>query len=747
MVKDRLDPSGRMSLAAVAFVVGAIAIFGALKEAWGQEPSPASTAPATSQAASAPVDSARLASLWEDFIHGIKVAREEMALSNGQAILEQSAAAREVYLLSVKTGDVDAVLARGEKLAGMAPVIEGIRKLIERGYHAERSDPTQIANSIDMLPKSLRAYEIAASRLAVSGEYAMPQLIAKLTSPQTPASLVERIVTVLPRVGKEAVRPLCEALGSSDDRLLEIVANALGQIRYPDAAPYLKELLERQGVLDRTRQIVTAALMACAGREALDKPVASLFYEQAEKYYYQRPSVTPDERMATANVWYWREGLGLDFRTVPREIFGDIYAMRLARQALKHDASFYPAVSLWLAAKLRNEIDLPLGARDPTEEAGQPTARFYALAGSAKYLQDVLSRALRDRDGALAVRAIEALSRTAGAGSLVEPVAGGVQPLVEALTNPDREVRFRAAVTLASAMPHKRFNGDEIVIAVLNEALRQSAGKRALVIASDQDQRNLLMDAARTAGYEVIDQPDPAKALRAAQEAQGVDMILLGKNPPAADVLRTVRAEVSLAAVPVVAASASSDLQALARSDGRVVTTDESASTVALTAAMAEAAKTTGATPLSAEQAATWSIGAAEAIRMLGMTGNPVYDISRTCAALSALLADRNAEVMMAAARALAAMGGAGAQQALAAAALEGKTAEQDRIGFFKVLGESLRRFGNQLTDQQAQAVVEVVTDAKQPQAVRDAAAEVLGAMDLPSEKIKSLILESPEPG
>jgi HEAT repeat protein len=720
-----------------------MALLGALTEARGQEPSPVPTAPAATKPASAPVDSARLASLWEDFIHGIKVAREDMASSNGQAILEQASAARQVYLLSVKTADAEAVLARGQKLPGMAPVIEGIRRMIEEGYHSERSDPAQIANSIDMLPKSLRAYEIAASRLAQSGEYAMPQLIAKLTDPRTPASLVERIVTVLPRLGKEAVRPLCEALQSKDSRALEIAVSALGQIRYPDAAPYLKEVIERQGVLDRTRQIATAALIACAGKEALDKPIASLFYEQAEKYYYQRPSVAPDARLATANVWYWREGLGLDFRTVRREIFCDIYTMRLSRQALKHDANFYPAVSLWLAAKLKKEVDLPVGASDPSEERGQPTARFYALAGSAKYLQEVLCRALRDGNAALAIRAIEALSRTAGAKNLVEPVAGGVQPLVEALGNPDREVRFRAALTLASALPQKRFTGDEIVMTVLNEALRQSAGKRALVIAADQDQRNLLKDVARMAGYEVIDQPDPAKALAAVREAQGADMILLGKSPPAASVLRILRAEASLAGVPVVAASASPELRAVAKSDGRVVTTDESASTAAVTAAMAEAARTVGAAPLAAEQAAVWSIRAAEAVRLLGMTANTVYDISRARAALVAVLADKNTEVMLAAARALAAMSGAESQQALATAALEGRPGEQIRVEVLKLLGESLRRFGNQLTDQQAQAVVDIVVDAKQPQPIRDAAAEVLGAMNLPSEKIKSLILES----
>jgi len=146
---------------------------------------------------------------------------------------------------------------------------------------------------------------------------------------------------------------------------------------------------------------------------------------------------------------------------------------------------------------------------------------------------------------------------------------------------------------------------------------------------------------------------------------------------------------------------------------------------------------------VAAGESAAWTIRAAEAVRLLGMTSNPVFDISRTAGPLAALLGDKNTEVSMAAARALAAIGGARAQQALVAAAMDGKSQERIRIDILGLLSGSLRRFGNQLTDAQSQSVVELVVDAKQAQPLRDAAAEAMGAMNLPSEKIKSLILES----
>ena len=104
------------------------------------------------------------------------------------------------------------------------------------------------------------------------------------------------------------------------------------------------------------------------------------------------------------------------------------------------------------------------------------------LASSAKYLQDVLARALNDRNADVANGAIVALAETAGAKNLVEPVSGGAQPLVEVLTYPDRHVRFLAAVSLANALPETRFTGHELVMPQLIQAVRRIEGVRGVHI-------------------------------------------------------------------------------------------------------------------------------------------------------------------------------------------------------------------------------------------------------------------------
>ena len=66
------------------------------------------------------VDEKELAALWDNFLHGIKVAREDLAESTGRAILD-TGAARQVYLLSVKEGDVQWLLTRGERWGTSSP--------------------------------------------------------------------------------------------------------------------------------------------------------------------------------------------------------------------------------------------------------------------------------------------------------------------------------------------------------------------------------------------------------------------------------------------------------------------------------------------------------------------------------------------------------------------------------------------------------------------------------------------------
>ncbi len=160
----------------------------------------------------------------------------------------------------------------------------------------------------------------------------------------------------------------------------------------------------------------------------------------------------------------------------------------------------------------------------------------------------------------------------------------------------------------------------------------------------------------------------------------------------------------------------------------------------AVTAAVGKAMQLGAGKPMSPEDASAWAVKAADAIRLLGLTNNPVLDLKYTRPSLIESLADKRGEVQVAAAGALAMMNVPEAQRKIADLAVKGQAADKVRIAVFGSLSESVKKFGNLLTDEQAAGVLEVVNDAKAAREVRNAAAGALGALNLPSEKIKALI-------
>lgn len=679
-----------------------------------------------------------LAQLWDSFLYYIQMARPEVAKSFGKAILDKGSDPLELYQLSTTSKNFQAILSRGANQEGLKETVADIRKMIEKGYEADRSSPEKITQAIDMLAKSPEAYEIGAQRLVKSGEYAMPQIIQRLLDLANTNR--EVLASVLPRMGSVAVRPLTEVLQSNDPKLQVIAAETLGQIQYPHAIPALKELAQTPGLLPDVKKAAEKALAAIVGPESKDKTVAALYYDLAQNYYYEAESLRPDSRYDTANVWYWADNR-LTYKSVPRAIFNDIYAMRMAARALKSDGNFYPAVSLWIAADLKKEADLPAGAKDATMAATQMPADFYALASSARYLQDVLARALKDGNSAVAMGAISALAKTVSSKSLVATLPQGAQPLVAALAYPDRPVRFLAAITLANALPTERFNGMDVVAPVLSEALRQTGSKTAMLVTSDASIHNPLLDSIRAAGYQVVDKADPIQAIAEAGKTAGIDVIVLANKPNPIDFIRSLRQAPTLAGIPVVVVKAGQDVRRFADKDKKVIF-PEGTDNAAIAAALTQSATAGAGSTLTADQAAAWAVGAAGAIRELGLTNNPILDISRTRGTLIGALASKRGEVQIAAAAALAMMSSPEAQQAIATLATKGDADEKVRIEAFNSLTESVKKFGNQLTEAQGLAVIAVVNDDKASVNLRKAAAASLGAMNLPSEKIKSLILQ-----
>ena len=690
--------------------------------------------PAFSQAAPGEMT---LAQKWKDFVHYINIAQVDMAKSFGQAILESQAEPREIYRLADETKSLEKILSRGEQLPGMKDIIQRIRKMKRDGFQAEAANPDIIAKAIEMLAGTLTQFEHAKRLLQISGEYALPQLLQKLSAQDTTHLHRERIVAVLPHLGLVAVRGMSIALQTDSPIVQEAFVNAMRRIGYPLAGPRLKELADRKGTLPRVRRAALAALVECVGREAREKELSVLYYELAEKYYHRADSLRPDPRYDKANVWTWSAEKGLGFTPVPRGIFCSVYAMRMARLALKNDQDHSKALALWLAAGLRRQAELPAGATDPLK--GSDDARYYALAAGPRFLLDVLNRGLEEDDAPVALGAIEALAQTGGAASLVQQVAGGVQPLVRALSFPGRHVRFLAAVALADSLPIEKFDGSAFVMTVLNEALRQKGKKTALLVV-DGTRTNELKDAILAAGYEVIVAADGVKALAAGRKGSGVDMVVLTRKPEPGTIIASMRADPFYKAVPAVVLFRSADLRRQAAKDKRTVLLTMGADATAVGEGMQKALALGIGKPLTSEEADAWIIRVSGTIRRLGLTNNKVHDVSRAAVSLTENTLNENPAVQTAAAEALAVIDLPAAQQAIAQLACS-KASTPVRIKAFSALSESLRRFGNKVPPVETKAIQDVV-NGTEPLDIRRAAAKTQGAQNLSSDKIKSMIIK-----
>lgn len=689
---------------------------------------------------------------WESLLHYINVARPQIARSFAGALLNNpDAQPRDLYLLSVDNPESLRILQKGQSLPELKDPLITLRKKIEEGYQAWRSDPEQIAESIAMMGRSLRGYVVGKQRLQASGEYALPLLIQKLMSAETPEVLRQRIVTMLGEMGRQAVRGYSVALQAKDLKLVGFIANALGEIQYPAALPRLREALLREDLQDPnnpTRKIILSAILSCGGggRSALDRSLSELFYELAERYYDRAESLQPEntESGEKAFVWFWKEGLGLESRPVPAPILCDVYAMRMGRLAIRYDASFYPAVPLWLSACIRRQIDLPAGATDPLWVRDVPQSSFYALASSPRYLQAVLARALADNNLAIARKVIETMGKTTGAKALVEPIAGGAQPLVSALGYPDRSVRYLAAETLALALPTQPFAGSQNVLTTLNEAIRHRGGKTALVVVLDETRQNDTVDLVRAAGYEVLRVSEPSAVLIEAAKVAGPDVVFLGPDVDHLTVVRRFRNEPIYHYLPVVIHNNAPSLRRFAERDARSVTlASETMEAQAIAQALAQAIAMSAGEPVDAQQAQAWAIRAARAVETIGKSTNVIYDVLRAVDPLADALQADNADLQKAAAAALAAIQSSQAQQAVVGLALNDQAPEDVRIAAFQAASRSVRRFGNEAADDQARAVVEMVSNAKDQGPLNEAAARLLGSMNLPSEKMPELILST----
>jgi hypothetical protein len=411
---------------------------------------------------------------WTGFLHYASIGRLDMAVAHGKSLLASEPNATELVKLSDENPQaVPALLdmKNRSKNAELADLAGKILDIIEKGRYAKRSNTTVIAEEIDRLSGTARGRMTAAERLRNAGEYAVPSMLAALGD-EARKDQIANIEYALEQMDKNATRPLVVGLQTKNAAVKAEIIRALGSIKDPQALPYLKLIIEQND----SPSLATMARnsMGEIDRTSVEVPAADLFVALGRSYYGHSDSLVPAADSNSANIWFWDADLGQLTRTaVATKYFNELMAMRCCEWALKADAQKGEAIGVWLAAYFKAE-----STKEPMPAyfgEGHAPAGVYATIAGPQYVQQALGMALASKNQYMALGLIEALSRTAGESSLLAATSAG-QPLIKALYYEDRQVKYSAAIALASAQPKVAFADAMLVMQLLAEAMTAKAG-------------------------------------------------------------------------------------------------------------------------------------------------------------------------------------------------------------------------------------------------------------------------------
>ncbi len=142
------------------------------------------------------------------------------------------------------------------------------------------------------------------------------------------------------------------------------------------------------------------------------------------------------------------------------------------------------------------------------------------------------------------------------------------------------------------------------------------------------------------------------------------------------------------------------------------------------------------------ELADSYALRSAEVMLKLAQTRNPVINLSAAQSTLINATRDRRPEIQILAGQILARLDSPDAQRAIAAMALAETNTMDIQIYAFESLTVSAKINANLLDDEKIDSIYSLVSSQEVEPELRSAAAATFGALNLPSQKVKDLILD-----
>lgn len=740
-LNGRLGSGSGFSLALVAGLALAIPVIG--QE--GSRVASADASPRAGQDAAAGRPDSK--ELLGDFVHFVLIDNAEVAAGLGQELLDREMSDADFVKLVESTGDVarfENVATRAMRMEALQPVASQMLKRFESGQLARARDPEQVAANIKALTSTIRARLQGEARLRTAGEYATPQLLSALLDGSNPMLQTE-VRRVLVSLGRQAITPLGTALPGLTPEQQESVADVLGNIPHRNSLPYLVDVgASTQN--SRVREACDRAIQKLGGTNGVAP--GDLYAQLAEGYWEQRPELTSFPGEDHQLLWSFRPQTGLAMQAIRTEVFHEAMAMRHAERALALSSENPEALSLWVASNLKRDLESPAGYENPAYSADRRGADYFAAAAGPGVMQRVLARALDGRNAPLARRAISALEKTAGGTALWGDSTGaqsaGRRPLVEALSFPNRRVQYEAALAIAAAQPAEGFPGSERVVPTLSSAVRDAGVMVALVLADDAEAQQGLRSMLQNAGFRVLPAGRSVEEVEAPlAEASAVDLVVVRHDSPdgVSSTIDAVRAQSKLAATPVLVLANSAGLIEMERrhgTDSMIAVRPASMGEQTFARAAASLMQTATGGAISPEEALGYSIRSLASMRDLSIANGPVLNVRDAASEMLAVLADKDTkpDIRKRVAEILSRVGEERAQRGIMDAALA--ASGDARIAMLEQVAGSARRFGNLLENRHIARLVELAGGKGDAEAT--SAAALMGALNLPNERVMSLI-------
>jgi hypothetical protein len=679
--------------------------------------------------------------LLEEFIHYTFIAKPDLAAAYAERLLRSPISDAELALIldegRVKNDRFETAVGKAHRVAELEDIAAELDRRVSEGRLDLARDPKRIDDAIAKLTGNQRQKLHGRQLLVAAGEYAVPRLLRVITEGQD-ERLRSAAGDMLVEIGRHSVAPLCAALPHLGDRNQRYICQVMGEIGLPQAAPYLLELAMDDGVAVATRESAAVAFRTVGGTGG---DLSVLYERLGRQYFDELESLIAYPFESANNVWSFDGFHGLEATPVPTEIFGEIMAMRASSRALEIDRGNRSALSLFIAANLKRENELPQGTDDPIYGENRYSPAFYATVFGPQICLRVLAIGLDDLDTQLVRDAIAALSQTTGGASLFA-APGDRQPLLEALRYPDRRVQYEAALTLGRALPSQRFPGDIAVVPLLASAVRTGDQSFAVVIGRDEEDRRIDAERLKGVGFTIIASGPAVGAVRPEiAAAVGVDLVVMR----AADADQTMRVVGDLhvfpntSAAPVLILAASADMAPLKqefRDNIRVkiararITEEEFNNSVDEVMLRASGGRMTEA------EAEAYAIEAIMTLRDIAISGNTAYTIADAESALVQALEARTGALRLSVADILALIDSERVQQVLFDAALA--ATDDERIDLLDRVAESVKRYGDRSSPRHVDGLLDLVATSGGRTA--EAAARVHGALDLPAGPALDLI-------